>query len=320
IERSTSSRTAGPSARWTPSGSASTRSRIAGSAMKPHLMTSAIPDTKSPGGNVCRVARSHRTPAGGWKAPTRFLPSAVLMPVLPPTAASTMPSRVVGTWTTLTPRSQVAARKPARSVTVPPPTPTIASERVKPDCPNTPHRRSATRADLASSASGTSAMNAEKPCAPRSSRTASPLARKACGWMTSTRSTPGPSRSGSSPSSAVPITTSYAESLPSPTRMRDASLTVGLPSLLQSLHDLGRDFLRHPPGGLDAEGRQPLIGGASHFHHLDPLRPRVERQQRPALAKTHPLGGIGDSHIEEHDGEPCQGRLGRGVHHCASTK
>ena len=59
------------------------------------------------------------------------------MPVLPPTAASTMPSSVVGTWTTRTPRSQVAATKPARSVIAPPPTPTTASVRVKPAWPST---------------------------------------------------------------------------------------------------------------------------------------------------------------------------------------
>jgi hypothetical protein len=75
---------------------------------------------------------SHSTPAGGWNAPTRFLPSAMFTAVLPPTAASTMPSSVVGTCTSRTPRSQVAATNPARSVTAPPPTPTTTSERVKP--------------------------------------------------------------------------------------------------------------------------------------------------------------------------------------------
>ena len=53
------------------------------------------------------------TAVGSWNAPTRFLPSRVLMPVLPPTAASTIASRVVGTWTTGTPRSQLAAREAA---------------------------------------------------------------------------------------------------------------------------------------------------------------------------------------------------------------
>ena len=45
-------------------------------------------------------SRSQSTPAGSWKAPTRFLPAAVLIPVLPPTAASTIASSVVGTCTT----------------------------------------------------------------------------------------------------------------------------------------------------------------------------------------------------------------------------
>ena len=43
---------------------------------------------------------SQRTAAGCQKAPTRFLPSGRLTPVLPPMAASTWPSRVVGTCTT----------------------------------------------------------------------------------------------------------------------------------------------------------------------------------------------------------------------------
>src|SRR5699024_12312668 len=33
---------------------------------------------------------SFHAPAGAWKVPTRFLPSAVLMPVVPATAASTI--------------------------------------------------------------------------------------------------------------------------------------------------------------------------------------------------------------------------------------
>ena len=40
-----------------------------------------------------------------------FLPASVLIPVFPPTAASTMPSSVVGTWTTRTPRIQVGRRE-----------------------------------------------------------------------------------------------------------------------------------------------------------------------------------------------------------------
>ncbi|CPU66972.1 Uncharacterised protein [Mycobacteroides abscessus] len=66
------------------------------------------------------------------------------MPVLPPTAASTIARSVVGTCTTRMPRSQVAATKPPRSVVAPPPTVTTASVRVKSSCPSTPHRNAAT--------------------------------------------------------------------------------------------------------------------------------------------------------------------------------
>lgn len=46
---------------------------------------------------------SHSTAAGCQNAPTRFLPSGRLAPVLPPIAASIWPNRVVGTCTTATP-------------------------------------------------------------------------------------------------------------------------------------------------------------------------------------------------------------------------
>ena len=131
--------------------------------MKPHLTISAMPATRSGRGSVDRASRSQSTPAGGWNEPTRFLPSGVLIPVFPPTAASTIASSVVGTWTTRTPRSQVAATNPARSVTVPPPTPTTASVRVNPACPSAPQSSAATTALLASSASGTTARYGVEP-------------------------------------------------------------------------------------------------------------------------------------------------------------
>ena len=127
---------------------------MTGSAMKPHLITSPRPATSSARGRVASVARSQSTPVGSWKEPTRFLPAPVLMPVLPPTAASTMASRVVGTCTTLTPRSQVAATNPPRSVVAPPPKVTTASERVKPASPSTSQHAAATAAVLAVSPSG----------------------------------------------------------------------------------------------------------------------------------------------------------------------
>ena len=82
------------------------------------------------------------------------MPAPVLMPVLPPTAASTIPSTVVGTCTTRTPRSQVAATKPPRSVVAPPPKVTTASERVKPASPSASQQSEATGAVLAASPSG----------------------------------------------------------------------------------------------------------------------------------------------------------------------
>ena len=156
--------------------------------MKPHLTISAMPATRSGRGSVDRASRSQSTPAGGWNEPTRFLPSGVLIPVFPPTAASTIASNVVGTWTTRTPRSQVAATNPARSVTVPPPTPTTASLRVKPACPSAPQSSAATTALLASSASGTTARYASSPAARAASATCCAHTASVGGWTTRTRS------------------------------------------------------------------------------------------------------------------------------------
>ena len=89
------------------------------------------------------------------------------MPVLPPIAASTIPSTVVGMVTNFTPRNQVAATKPARSVVAPPPSPTTASDRVKPAVPSTDQHRAATAAVLAASASGTSIRSGSNPGPPQ---------------------------------------------------------------------------------------------------------------------------------------------------------
>ena len=126
-----------------------------GSAMKPHLTTSPVPATRSARGSVPSSDRSHSTPVGSWKAPTRFLPAAVLTPVLPPTAASTIASSVVGTCTTGTPRSQPAATQPPRSVVAPPPKVTTASERVKPASPSVSQQAAAVATVFADSPSGT---------------------------------------------------------------------------------------------------------------------------------------------------------------------
>ena len=60
-------------------------------------------------------------PAGGTRRPGSC-PFGVSTPVFPPTAASSMASSVVGTWSQGTPRRYVAATKPARSPVTPPPT------------------------------------------------------------------------------------------------------------------------------------------------------------------------------------------------------
>ena len=69
-----------------------------------YLAISPRPDVYSRGGRVARTSVSQSTAEGCQKAPTRFLPSGRFTPVLPPMAASTWPSSVVGTCTTRTPR------------------------------------------------------------------------------------------------------------------------------------------------------------------------------------------------------------------------
>ena len=119
-----------------------------------------------------------------------FFPASVLMPVLPPTAASTMPSNVVGTWTTLTPRIQVAAANPARSVTDPPPSPITTSRRSSPICPNTFQQKPSTVRFLASSASGTCSSCASMPASRTASRMTSAVAARVGGWMSAARPAP----------------------------------------------------------------------------------------------------------------------------------
>ncbi len=77
------------------------------------------------------------------------------MPVLPPTAASTAPSSVVGTLTHGMPRLNVAATKPPRSVTTPPPTLTISDLRVAPLSMSVRQTRVAASMFLASSPAST---------------------------------------------------------------------------------------------------------------------------------------------------------------------
>ena len=188
------------------------RSRITGSAMKPAFTISAMPATISLRGNVSRVARSTSTAAGWWNAPTRFLPASVLMPVLPPTAASTMPSSVVGTCTMSTPRSQVAAANPATSVAAPPPRLTMASLRPRPMRPSTSQMNPTTGRSLPASASGISMRCASMPLSDRWLRIASAVCAST-GWCRIATLCLPSRKPPSSPISPVPMTTGYGGSV-----------------------------------------------------------------------------------------------------------
>src|SRR3546814_20981245 len=116
--------------------------------MKPHLITSPSPARTSSIGSPSSSDRSQSTPAGSWNAPTRFLPAPVLMPVLPPTAASTMARTVVGTCTTLTPPNQLAATTTPRPLVAPLPSVTTAPDGVNPAYATAPHHQLGTEAAL----------------------------------------------------------------------------------------------------------------------------------------------------------------------------
>src|SRR5262249_120792 len=68
------------------------------------LRRAALPCRRSRSGSVSSNVSSRTTRAGQWKAPTRFLPSGMSIPVLPPIPASTWPTSVVGTAAHGTPR------------------------------------------------------------------------------------------------------------------------------------------------------------------------------------------------------------------------
>ncbi|SKU03972.1 Uncharacterised protein [Mycobacteroides abscessus subsp. abscessus] len=105
----------------------------------------------------------------------------MLIPVFPPTAASTMASSVVGTCTTLIPRSHVAAANPAVSVAAPPPRLTTASLRPIPMRPNTSQMKPRTAKSLPASASGISTRCASMPLSARVLRISSAVSARV-GW------------------------------------------------------------------------------------------------------------------------------------------
>src|SRR5688500_11549652 len=253
-------------------------------------MTSPRPARSSSAGRVRNRERSQRTPAGSWNAPTRFLPAAVLMPVLPPTAASTIPSSVVGTCTTRTPRSQVAATKPPTSVVAPPPNVTTASERVKPASPSASQQSFATEDVFAASPSGS----------PRASTSYSSTSVSSTGCASSaspsansnaTRVTSSPSRPGSRAVRSCPTTTSYGAAPPTCSTVAPVG-----PSLMGSLRQdpghLVGDVLRGASVGVHREPGHRLVDrGALVEQRLDP-GPDVAEQQRPADAEPDPLDRV----------------------------
>ena len=110
------------------------------------------------------------------------------MPVLPPTAASTIANNVVGTCSTLIPRSQVAATNPAKSVVAPPPIEIIRSFRVNPASPSAAQQYSKTCDVFAFSASGTSIPT--DVTSGRLARSVPATCLIAAGWTTATLETP----------------------------------------------------------------------------------------------------------------------------------
>ena len=84
--------------------SSSGSSQSGSPARSPVFTTSAMPSSRCAGGSVSSSAGSITVRSGQWNAPTRFLPCGVSMPVLPPIAASTCATRLVGTGVHATPR------------------------------------------------------------------------------------------------------------------------------------------------------------------------------------------------------------------------
>lgn len=99
--------------------------------MKPCLTTSPIPATSSARGRVFKVAMSQTTPAGVEGA-DEVLALGGVDAGLAAHRGIDHPDERGRHLDDSDPRSQVAAIKPATSVTAPPPTPMTASERVNP--------------------------------------------------------------------------------------------------------------------------------------------------------------------------------------------
>ena len=91
-----------------PSGSSQTG--VAHQKPRLHHLRHAVPRARRSGGSRAFPGRSRPAPASGTQ-PTRFLPPGRSTAVLPPIAASTWPTRVVGTATHGTPRACTSPRR-----------------------------------------------------------------------------------------------------------------------------------------------------------------------------------------------------------------
>ena len=83
------------------------------------LTVSPSPHLSSLSVNVSKVSIATFTSLGCQNAPNKFFPLEVLTPVLPPTDASDMASKVVGMLQKDKPRKVVAAANPTMSVVTP---------------------------------------------------------------------------------------------------------------------------------------------------------------------------------------------------------
>src|SRR5436190_1468949 len=197
------------------------------------------------------------------------------MPVLPPTAASTIASNVVGTWTTRTPRSHVAATKPPRSVVAPPPTATTASLRVRPAAPMDSQQPAATSAVLARSPGGTDSGTTSY-AGPSTSLTRAACARRSSACTTATRRTAAPTSSGSRSRRSCPTTTSYGAVV-------RTSITVA--SAIEGVLDEGGHLVRRTTVGVHGHRRHRLVDRAPFLQQRLHGAPDVAEQERPRRAE-----------------------------------
>src|SRR5580704_7931376 len=194
------------------------------------------------------------------------------------------------------PRSQQAAVKPARSVTAPPPTATIASERVTRCAASRDHRSAATAMSLAASPSGIASACTTYPASASTWSAGRAISPRLAAWTTTAVWTSWPTSDGTSPGS--------------PGRLR----------ALELAGDLGRYRSRGSavradgdPGQLGVD-RQPLLKKRLQ------LRPGVTEQQRPRTAQPDSLRRDGESGFEVNDLLVSQQPPGAGIEHRSATE